>query len=72
MADRGKRPAFARPYSDKYATHQDGMTIREVFAKAAMQGLLANSVVYRTPEAIWEAAVFHADGVLAELDKPDA
>ena len=49
-----------------------GMTIRQEFAKAAMQGILAHTRDVRwvmPPEQVAKLAVQHADALLAELAK---
>lgn len=49
-----------------------GLTKREEFAKAAMQGLLSNPVITETPDHgsfIAMVAVWHADFLLAALAK---
>ncbi len=78
MDDTSKQ-AFPRPYGD-----QVGMTIREVFACAAMQGMLSNSEIRRElglakltstgaiERMIAIGAVAQADALIAELDKSDA
>lgn len=49
----------------------DSMTIRELFAAMAMQGMLADSRVDHTapPEEVAESAVSFADCLLAALAK---
>ena len=48
-----------------------GLTKREMFAMAAMQGILSNGVDYTMfdDQDICKAAVIHADNLLAELEK---
>ena len=48
-----------------------GLTKREVFVKAAMQGLLANSESGSalSPEDLAHWSIRHADALLAELEK---
>lgn len=48
-----------------------GLTKREMFAMAAMQGLCANSIAgpHHAPDFLSKEAVMHADALLAELDK---
>lgn len=58
----GDKPAFA---TDRWS---EGLTKREYFAAAAMQGLLAGDEHYIPTVA--EYAVKFADAVLAELDNP--
>jgi len=48
---------------------QDGLTKREAFAMAAMQGYCANADVNATPEAVAGWAVHQADALLAEMAK---
>ena len=52
------------------AVNACGLTIRQEFAKAAMQGLCANPemIPYDAGE-LEETAVAHADRLIAELDK---
>lgn len=47
----------------------EGLTKREQFAMAAMQGLCARSDYYHTPQDLVSDAVKCADALLAELDK---
>lgn len=49
----------------------NGLTKREEFAKAAMQGLCANSIPGRhnIPENLAHEAVNYADALLAELER---
>jgi hypothetical protein len=47
---------------------EGGLTKRELFAAMAMQGLLANPA-YADHGPLAPAAVFHADALLAELEK---
>ena len=52
-----------------------GLTIRQEFAKAAMQGILAHTRDVQwvmPPEQVAKLAVQHADALLAELAKPKA
>lgn len=48
-----------------------GLTKREMFAMAAMQGILSNGVDFTTHEDkdVASAAVIHADNLLAELER---
>jgi hypothetical protein len=48
-----------------------GLTKREMFAMAAMQGILSNGVDYTMygDQDICKDAVIHADNLLAELEK---
>ena len=78
-ADNGNAPAYpklgawlAGPNGSEYVSGSDGLTKREAFAMAAMQGILAG------PEAVTEAcapgdiaryAAQAADALLAELAK---
>lgn len=71
---RGQHLAYARPYSiDDTSTEvrvpefaQEGVTIREYFAAAALQGLLASGKYAEGDDAA-RVAVRHADAVLLEL-----
>jgi hypothetical protein len=53
-----------------YINHT-GLTKREMFAMAAMQGILSNGVDYTMydDQDICKGAVVHADNLLAELEK---
>lgn len=60
-------------YYDGQPTHMiGGLTIRERFAMAAMQGILSNAFenMPTHPVAVAPMAVSHADALLAELAKP--
>lgn len=46
-----------------------GLTKREQFAMAAMQGLCANNNEYTSFEHLANSAVQHADALLAELER---
>lgn len=49
-----------------------GLTKREMFAMAALQGMLAHSGDSRyLPETIASSAMAYADALLAEMDKKD-
>jgi hypothetical protein len=73
---RANEPAY--PEHDTYTNRESdvqtdvrgGMTIREAFAMAAMQGLMACPTVSASAAKIAEAAVSHADALLAALAKP--
>jgi len=68
-----------RPFTDDdgFSSMATGLTKREAFAMAAMQGLLANgipdSAVYGVPcneyELLAAASVLQADALLKELSK---
>lgn len=73
-------PAFPRggrdmdvPYADRMDVSHTGMTLRDYFAAAALQGMLASdSSVDRTKvnKAIWaKIAYAFADALLAEREK---
>lgn len=49
----------------------DGLTKRERFAMAAMQGILSNGVDFTLHEDkdVAKAAIIHADNLLAELER---
>lgn len=51
---------------DKYHT---GLTKREAFAMAAMQGLCAGSSNHFQPEHFAEFSIKYADALIAELNK---
>jgi hypothetical protein len=58
-------------YYDGQPTYMvGGLTIREEFAKAAMQGLLSHPHTDAGPEAVAMDAVEFADALIAELAKP--
>ena len=71
----------AMPYAEQllkdssglYTIHQTGLTKREMFAMAAMQGLLSSGATYKgvtTERGLLAAdAVAHADALLAELER---
>ena len=75
-------PAFARPYSED-ANEQDGMSLRDYFAAAAITGLILHYHEGR-PVGGWhkaddenyvcrelsEVAYGYADAMLAERSKP--
>ena len=64
-------PAFSRPGND-WHKEQDGLTKREYFAAMALQGISANSALYRLSiEEKAERAVLLADQVIAELNKDE-
>lgn len=71
--NRGDEPAYPmlQPRGDfSMSRESSGMTIREAFAKAAMQGFLAQDTdgeLERGDITCW--AVEHADALLAELAK---
>lgn len=48
-----------------------GLTKREMFAMAAMQGILSNGVDFTAHDDkdVAQAAVIHADNLLAELER---
>ena len=69
-------PAMPTPYADLaqngsrelYCT-ESGLTKREMFAIAAMQGICSNPNDRYTYEQLAGHAVKHADALLAELEK---
>ncbi len=72
-------PAFARPLSkfspEEVSCDQDGMTLRDYFAAAALQGLLAScdpALGNIAPSHAYGArhAYLWADAMLAERSKP--
>lgn len=68
---RGNYSAYPETaYYDGQPTHMvGGLTIREHFAALAMQGCLAFTSEYRTPQMIAREAVMNADALIAELAK---
>ena len=56
-------PAFPRPATN-HCHSQDGMTLRDYFAAAALQGMLANVEENATPAGYVEAAYEFADTML--------
>lgn len=58
-------------YRDNNGGTRPGLTKREYFAAAALQGLLANPVFIseQSDFAIRKAAVEHADGMIERLNK---
>lgn len=46
-----------------------GLTKREMFAMAAMQGLCANNNEYNSYQHLANSALCHADALLAELER---
>lgn len=77
MAIDKDKPAFARPWAAVdigggqrfYNESSKGMTIREAFAMAAMQGLLAKGGVYAKWRDLANDAVACADALIAELNE---
>lgn len=74
----GDLPAMPTIYADMAANgqreiycDQTGLTKREQFAMAAMQGILSNGVDFTAHDDkdVAQAAVIHADNLLAELEK---
>lgn len=71
-------PAMPQPHADNLCqqtgtvkAEHAGLTKREMFAMAAMQGLCANSIVgshYHT-DKLSKYAVMYADALLAELER---
>ena len=64
----GSEPAYPRAH----AYLASGLTIRQEFAKAAMQGILAHTRDVQwvmPPEQVAKLAAQHADALLAELAK---
>lgn len=65
-------PAFPSAIPDIYGTPipYHGLTIRQEFAKAAMQGILANDCAGGfTYDQIAVQARMHADALISELEK---
>jgi len=73
----GKQPAFPHATVSEHITYP-GMTVRDVFAGLALQGLLANSYYAREAAegqhsgTIEGAALYHADALVALLAKDGA
>lgn len=66
----------AQPVVAEFDVLSEGLTKREAFAMAAMQGLLANSEPNSWSEEQWydqfsKQAVNHADALLKELENND-
>jgi len=57
------------PVVAEFDVIQTGMTKREAFAMAAMQGYLGNSNFRGTQSALAKASIESADALLAELEK---
>lgn len=59
------------PWGD--VTSKGGLTIRQQFAMAAMQGLLSGNATYNggtnNRELLVKDAIAHADALIAELNK---
>jgi len=64
----GNEPA--RPYTDGSTFAHDGLTIRQQFAMAAMQGLAGRNVNYSSNE-IANKAISYADALINELNRTD-
>lgn len=60
--------AFARPEGQYQNAASDGLSKREYFAAAALQGLLTNAAIDRKQAA--GVAVSQADALIEELNKP--
>lgn len=84
MEKKPKNPrAFAKPQSaGLYGDAQQGMTLRDYFAAAALQGMLSNPKVYRygggdnmridsvdDTDFLVQDAYGYADGMLAERER---
>jgi hypothetical protein len=80
----GSQPAYARPASldntgsshqdgDRHVDEADGLTKREAFAMAALQGMLANNAIkadnYENAPLMARGAKAMADALLGELAK---
>jgi len=59
----------ANPVVAEFDVLQEGLTKREAFAMAAMQGILSHSFGRGNPEECAIAALQNADALLAELEK---
>ncbi|HEY3494563.1 MAG TPA: hypothetical protein VGK73_07750 [Polyangiaceae bacterium] len=69
---RANEPAYPAEL-DSFNKGLSGLTVREAFAMAAMQGLLAaesEADGFYQPDKLAHAAVVRADALLAELAKP--
>lgn len=71
------QPITTKPDHGIYDTHGhdsdlSGLTKREIFAMAAMQGFLANQYTGKQWDALTIArqSIIQADALLAELEKP--
>lgn len=63
-------PAFPREdYQGDSAPGQTGMSLRDYFAAAAMQGMYAEDAERHTFEGVAKAAYLTADAMLAERSK---
>ena len=64
-------PAFPQWMQDSRGSHymSKGLTVREEFAKAAMQGYLANPNSSPNEEIIASWSVHQADALIDELNK---
>lgn len=75
-------PAFSGMYHEAHEpTHYHGLTKREKFAKAAMQGLTAGisqfndqdqNIIVNRPKDIAELSCLYADALIAELNKAES
>ena len=80
MNANGEMPMYPCQPIDQYgnprAEMATGLTKREAFAMAAMQGMLANAAICDdrkgTPAQVAEWSVQQADALLAELAKGDS
>lgn len=71
----GNEPAFPMDFSREGYKMNEGLTIRQQFAMAAMQGILTTlsgsyDIKRDTAEALAKEATICADALIAELNKP--
>ena len=62
-------PAMPLPLGSETVVGQQGLTKREMFAMAAMNGIMSNSNDRYTYEQLAGHAVAQADALLSELEK---
>lgn len=75
MSKRGNEPAYAMPdtvYPNGQVQYgSGGLTVREAFIMAAMQGLLANSLFSYGAERLAKDSIEFADATLAAMEGKD-
>ena len=59
-------PAFPTPVG---VQHNDGMTLRDYFAAAALQGMLTDSCIQGSDSQFAESAYSYADAMLKAREK---
>lgn len=79
----GEQPAYARPASldnsgsshedgDRHVAETEGLSKREAFAMAAMQGFCATDQALKAdPDDVAKVAIGYADALLNQLAKGD-